>query len=321
MIVSRVAGSTASPELLARVRSGEVGGVILFSENTSAGPSAVTALVRQLQQAAAAGGQPPLLVMTDQEGGEVKRLSWAPPRLAPAAMGSSAIAAAEGQAAGAALRQVGVNLDLAPVADVERVSGSFLGSRAFGTSVSVVTEHACAFASGLNDAGVGFTLKHFPGLGRATSNTDLGSVAIEAPAEALRADYEPYLQCGSGPGAVVMVSNAAYPTLPSGSVPAVLASQTYRTELAIATQRPALTISDDLQAVALAGQTSIAVRAAKAGLDMLMFARTESASTQAYQELLSAARNGELSRARVDAAYRAIEALKVEVAGARPPLP
>lgn len=321
MIVSRVDGASASAELLARVRSGEIGGVILFSENTSAGPAAVFALVRQLQRAASAGGQPPLLVMTDQEGGEVRRLSWAAPRPAPAAMTSSATAAAEGQAAGAALRQVGINLDLAPVADVERVPGSFLGSRAFGRSASTVTERVCAFAAGLTSAGVGYTLKHFPGLGRATGNTDLGPVAIEAPTEALRADYEPYLQCGSGPGAVVMVSNAIYPTLPSGSVPAVLAPQTYHTELLIATQRPAPTISDDLQAAALARQTSVAVRAAKAGLDLLMFARTESASAQAYQQLLSAARDGELPRSRVDDAYRAIEALKVEVAGGRPSAP
>ena len=89
MIVSPYAGSTLPPALLERVRAGEVGGVILFSENTAGGEASTRAQISELQAAASAGGKPPLLIMTDQEGGEVRRLTWAPPVLAAADMRSA----------------------------------------------------------------------------------------------------------------------------------------------------------------------------------------------------------------------------------------
>ena len=90
-------------------------------------------------------------------------------------------------------------MDLAPVADVERVSNSFLGTRSFGSDPSVVESRACAFAQGLQSEGVAYTLKHFPGLGRATSSTDTGPVTIDASATEIRHDYLPYSACADSP--------------------------------------------------------------------------------------------------------------------------
>src|SRR4029079_16788818 len=87
-----------------------------------------------------AGGTPPLLIATDQEGGEVRRLPSAPPTVAPASM-ATATAAGQGQATGQTLAQLGINVALAPVADVDH--GSFLGSRSFGSSPSRVATAAC----------------------------------------------------------------------------------------------------------------------------------------------------------------------------------
>jgi beta-N-acetylhexosaminidase len=86
-LVVAMAGLTASADLLGRIRRGEVGGVILFGSNISTAAQ-VTALTAQLQGAARAGGQPTLLISTDQEGGSVKRIKWAPPTLSPPQMGS-----------------------------------------------------------------------------------------------------------------------------------------------------------------------------------------------------------------------------------------
>lgn len=315
MIVTRLSGAMPSPALLRRIRLGQVGGVILFSESFAGGPSTARAAVSMLQQAASAGGNPPLLVMTDQEGGEVRRLQWAPPRRAAAQMTSAALAQSEGEATGRALRSVGINLDLAPVADVVHVAGSFLGTRSFGTTSTQVTERACSFAAGLARDRVGYTLKHFPGLGWASASTDLRPVVIDLPAATLRADYEPYLACGSNPDGIVMVSNAVYPRLASGDAPAVLASSTYTREMRIATDRSPVTISDDLQAGALADQPNVPVRAARAGLDMLLFAQTEAASQEAYETLLASVRAGGIRQARVKAAYEAILGFKAQVAG------
>ena len=165
MMVARFAGQHPSRLFLSRVESGQIGGVILFADNLAGGLSTAHALVEKLQHAAKQGGNPPLLIMTDQEGGTVRRLPG-PPYLAPAAMTSDSTAFDEGQATGRLLRLVGVNVDLAPVADVERVHGSFLGSRSFGDSPILVADRACAFARGLASQRVAYTLKHFPGLGR-----------------------------------------------------------------------------------------------------------------------------------------------------------
>lgn len=309
MMVARFAGTSPSPALLARVRAGEVGGVILLADNFSQGLAAARTVIDELQRAARQGGNPPLLVMTDQEGGRVSRLPG-PPTLAPSEMTSTAVAFAQGQATGRLLRGAGVNVDLAPVADVDRIPGSFLGTRSFGTSVTGVAASACAFANGIASEHVAYTLKHFPGLGRATHSTDAAPVTIDATPDELRSDYAPYTACGRKPMAMVMISSAIYPSL-TGPLPAVMSPLTYERELPIATAGPrAITISDDLQAAGVADQVAPARHAINAGLDLVMYAGTELASADAYARLLDEARSGLLSKTRIKAAYDAIVALK-----------
>lgn len=309
MIVARFAGPRPSRSFLARLQSGQIGGVILFADNLTGGLGATRALTGELQQAARKGGNPPLLIMTDQEGGAVRRLPG-PPEVAPSEMTSDSVALEQGRATGRLLRSVGVDLDLAPVADVERVPGSFLGTRSFGSDPDLVAGRACAFAQGLASEGVGYTLKHFPGLGRATSSTDTGLVSIDASAAALRDDYPAYLACASNPRALVMISSAIYPNL-SGPLPAVMSPATYQRELRTAIRGPlGPTISDDLQASGLAGQASPARHAIAAGLDLAMYAQTERASAEAYSDLLAAVRSGHIGVARIRDAAQRIQALK-----------
>jgi len=315
-IVARFAGSSPSASFLARIRAGQIGGVILFAGNVARGEAATRGVIRQLQRAARQGGNPPLLIMTDQEGGEVRRLPWAPPELAPMAMNSPALARSEGEATGKALHSVGVNVDLAPVADVEHVAGSFLGARSFGSAGGPVASRACAFAEGLASANVAFTLKHFPGLGWARSSTDVQATAIDASASALRKDYGSYRRCGGGQGVLVMISSASYPSLTSTSQPAVLSSETYKKELPLATGGEPLTISDDLESPAISRDAAPAQRAINAGVDMLLYGLTEAGSARAYRGLLAVAQAGGISRARLEQLDQAIQAVKEFVAGA-----
>jgi beta-N-acetylhexosaminidase len=309
MIVARFAGESPSATLLARVRAGQVGGIILFGDNFSGGVAPVKAAIAELQRQARLAETWPLLIMTDQEGGAVKRIAGAPPTVAPSAMTSPTMAYAQGRATGRALRAVGVNVDLAPVADVEHASPSFLGTRAFGGSASLVAGRACAFAHGLGSAGVAYTLKHFPGLGRALTSTDNGPVTIADPAAALRTDYAAYRQCGRGTRALVMVSSAAYPALTGTQTPAVLSPEVYTHELTSAGVR-AVTISDDLEAPALAGQVQPALHAINAGLDLMLYAQFEQVSGTAYSKLLADLKLGLVRPRRVIAAAAAIQQLK-----------
>ena len=313
MIVARLTGTIARPALLARIRAGEVGGVILFSDSFAAGRSRAAAAIAELQRAARAGGVWPLLVMTDQEGGEVRRVPGVGPVRAPHEMASADVARREGVSAGAGLRRVGVNVDLAPVADVEQLRPSFLGSRAFGSSPDAVAKRACAFARGLSEAGVGYTLKHFPGLGTARGSTDAASVTVDTAADTLRANYSPYRACGRGARTLVMVSNAAYPTLAGATTPAVATPEIFARELKDAGV-DAVTISDDLQAAGLRSQTRPALRAVDAGLDLLLYAQTERGSAEAYEQLAVALGAGRLDSDQVSRAGAAISRLKTALA-------
>jgi beta-N-acetylhexosaminidase len=313
MVISSIDGTAPGPRLLARVRAGHVGGVILFERNIVS-VAQVRDMVDRLQRAAAAGGRPRLLVLVDQEGGQVRRFPTLPPTASPQSMGAqgAAAASAQGRATAAGLRRAGVNVDLAPVADVPSVPGNFLGDRAFASSADAVSRTACAFASALAAGGVAPTLKHFPGLGAAPANTDFASATVRLPRAALRRAYAPYRAC-AGKG-LVMVSSAAYSALPS-RLPALLERTTYERELRQVAGFDGPTISDDLVAAALAPYPDAGVRAARAGLDLLLYGGTERTAAKAHERLAAAVRSGSIGAQRIAEALARIAALKQAVAG------
>lgn len=311
MVVARFDGLTPSPALLRRIRRGQVGGVILFKDNVTGGTDQVRRLVRRLQAPARQGGHPALLVMIDQEGGEIRRLPG-PPEADAADMGSASAVRTQGRLTGRALKRLGITVDLAPVADVSSGRSSFLGGRAFGTAPATVASRACAFVAGLRSGGVAATLKHFPGLGRATTNTDFDRTRIAVPLADLRRDYAAYRRCGAGDTTLVMLSSAIYPDA-LGPDPAVLTSRVYRRELRRATGGRPLTISDDLETPSVVAHATPSRRAVNAGLDLLLYARTEQASVQAYDRLLADVRAGRIDGSRVQDAATRILALKARL--------
>jgi beta-N-acetylhexosaminidase len=308
-LMGRMNGTRPSTGLLRRIRRGELGGVILFSDNVRSAAQ-VRSLTRSLRAAAAAGGHRPLLVAVDQEGGLVRRLPFAPPGRSPAAMARAGIAGGEGERTGRALRGLGVTIDLAPVADIAWSPRSFLGTRAFGRTPARVSRHACRFAAGLRRGGVAATAKHFPGLGHAGANTDLAVVSIRRRAGVLRRDYAPFRRCIRSAGTpLVMLSNAAYPALDPSGRPAVLSERIVHRELRGRLGFRGVTISDDLQTPALRTSRRPGLAAARAGVDILLYAGTEGASAAAFSELLAGVRAGAVSRGRVLASARRVRAL------------
>ena len=172
LIIATYQGLVPPASLLSAIRLGHVGAVILMGDNTTGGIQVTKLATARMQAAARKGGNAGLLIMTDQEGGTVKRLSG-PPDYAAIDMANPTTAYAQGRATGELLRSAGVNVDLAPVADVIRVHGFIQKEgRSFGASPAVVSNAACKFAAGLAGVGVAYTLKHFPGLGDAVWTTD-----------------------------------------------------------------------------------------------------------------------------------------------------
>jgi beta-N-acetylhexosaminidase len=315
-LVVRMDGTVPSASLLGRIRRGEVGGVILFGANITT-RTALIALTHKLHQAAIDGGQPALLIAVDQEGGSVKRIPWAPPTLSPPEMGrlgSTTTARSQGSLTGIALKGLGIDVDLAPVADVPVSTSSFLyqQGRTWSFSASRTSALSNAFSSGLRSAGVIPSMKHFPGLGLATLNTDRYMVAILATRTALAPGLLPYRAAIAAGIPLIMLSNATYaawdPHAAAGWSPAINTTL-LRTTLGFR----GVTITDGLDGTAASrGLTTahIAWRAAKAGTDMLLVTGSESTSRGVYTTLLADATAGTIPVALLRASYARILALK-----------
>ena len=311
-----MAGRKPSRSLLRRIGRGEVGGIVLLGRNISS-PAAVKRLTRQLQRAAAEGGQPPLLISIDQEGGSVKRVPWAPPTVTVPEMGrlgSMRLARAEGARTGAALRRLGINVDLAPVADIPRSSASFMlqQGRTFSSDVGQTSRLAGAFASGLLSRGVFATMKHFPGIGLATLNTDRFVSSIDASRVALRQDLRPYRRAIARDIPLIMLSNAtytAYDRRNAAGWSSAIVEDLLRGELGFR----GVTITDSLNGTAHArGMTvkTLATRAARAGTDLILVTSSERSSDHLFRTLVRRAKLGTIPWTSLRASYERIVALK-----------
>lgn len=315
-LVVRMDGTTPSADLLGRIRRGEVGGVILLGFNITT-PSALMALTAQLRGAAAAGGQPHLLIAVDQEGGSVKRIPWAPPTLSAQQMGrmnSAATARDQGAKAGAALRGLGINVDFAPVADVPASTSSFMykAGRTFSFKATRTAVLADAFASGLESKGVRATMKHFPGIGFATRNTDAYVVTIGATRAAHAPGLLPYRTAIAHHIPLIMLSNAtysAYDTVNAAGWSRAIQVNLLRQSLGFT----GVTITDSLDGTAHARglpTSLLAVRAARAGTDMILMTGSEASTRAVYATLLADAKSGYIQTDRLQASYTRILALK-----------
>lgn len=309
-------GLEPPPALRRRIARGEAAGVILFSRNVRSARQ-VAATVRGLQAIARPPGlRAPLIVMTDQEGGPVRRIPGAP-RRAAGRVRTVAQARADGAAAARNLRRAGVNLDLAPVADVGRRSAALTRERrTYGGSAQQVARRARAFAGGLRAGGVMATAKHFPGFGAAGTNTDDAAQRIGLSLRTLRrVDLPPFARLVDGGIDAVMLSTAVYPALDRR--PAALSSRWIGGELRRRLGFRGVSISDDLGTPAVAAFGSHARRAVlavDAGIDLPLFAGSYRAGAQAAEGLLAAARGDRLDARVLREQARRVLALRSRLA-------
>jgi beta-N-acetylhexosaminidase len=303
---------TAAPQWLLRaVRGGDVGSVILFAANLQS-RSQTLALTGALQRAARAGGNPKLLIATDQEGGEVKRVPGVAPTLTPpeiAGTGRLSTATSQGRAAGSGLRRWGINWDLAPVVDVPTSSDAFIWrqGRAFSFSAATVARYASAFASGLQSRGVAASAKHFPGLGSATTDTDFAHLELHPTAAQRAAALKPYETMIPAGVDSVMASVAGFDAYdPSGTVAALsrpIVTGLLRGRLGFSR----VVITDALGSSTGHDERTAGVLAAAAGSDILLY--TDSAPGE-LPALRAALTGGRLSRSEAADSYRRIITLK-----------
>jgi beta-N-acetylhexosaminidase len=320
-IVYSYQGLTPPQSLLDRIRAGEAAGVIFFGENVSS-LSQIAGVVAQLRAAAAQSPvAEPLLLMTDQEGGQIRRLPGEP-ALSHKDVGQSgdpgAAATSAGRGAGENLAGVDMNVNLAPVLDVYHAPGDLMDQfeRSFGTTAATVGPLGANYVRAQQAEGVAATAKHFPGLGpaAATENTDTRPVTLNVPLSTLRTVHEAPYQASISAGAkLVMLSWAVYPAL-DGARPAGLSSVVVQQELRSRNGFTGVTVSDALEAGALRdfGSTgNRAVLAAQAGVDLILAsARDVAQGDQAATALAGALADGTLDSGAFGEALARIHTLR-----------
>jgi beta-N-acetylhexosaminidase len=315
-IVVGLRGTAISPPLREAIAQGRVAGVVLFSENLPS-RAAGRRLIARLQGIRRPPRlRAPLLVMTDQEGGLVKRLDGAPTASARQ-MGArgAGFSANQGRRTAANLRDVGINIDLAPVLDVGRPGGVIAETeRSFGATAARVSATAVPFAKALQAGGVAAAGKHFPGFGAAVENTDFSVERIDLSKRELRAvDEEPYAAFAAAGGKMVMLSTAIYPAF--GPDPAAFNRAIATGELRNRLGFDGVTITDALETPAVAhfgGTGKVAVAGARAGADLLLFAQLGPADG-AWKALVAKLRAGGLDREEFEETAQRVLDLRAEL--------
>jgi beta-N-acetylhexosaminidase len=316
-IVAGFEGTAVPPRLRRAIAAGHVAGVVLFDDNL-AGRAAARRLIARLQAIPRpAGLRDPLLVMVDQEGGLVKRVDG-PPTGSAAQIGarSAAFARRQGRLTAANLRDLGINVDLAPVLDVARPDGTIAATeRGFGASAARVEATAIPFAEALQSGGVAATAKHFPGLGAAAENTDFAVQRVDLPVAVLRrVDEAPYRAFVAAGGDLIMLSTAIYPAL--APEPAAFSRAIVSGELRRRLGFQGVTITDALDTVAVRAfgtPTQAALAAARAGSDLLLFTEPGPAE-RARRALVAQLRSSRLDRAEAVSAAQRVLDLRGELA-------
>lgn len=264
-------------DLSALISTRHVGSVVLIG-NWNNGTAAAKTAADALQRYAPSGNQ--LIVSTDQEGGQVQHLKGSGFDTMPSAVAQGQMSAdtlrSSAKTWGGQLRQAGINVDLAPVlgtVQVKRSSNAPIGAlnRDFGLDSNGNAQHGIAFIEGMRDAGIGATVKHYPGLGAVTGNTDFTTEGILDTTTTLDGE-----QIGAfnttikqAKPAMVMMSLATYQRIDS-SAPAAFSSKIIDGMLRGSVGYDGVVISDSLSAAAVSGIATkdLGVRLVDAGGDL-----------------------------------------------------
>jgi len=316
--VDEGAVSSIAPEVAAGA-----GGIILFG---SSAPSGIGAVLNTVEVSAQGGIVP--FVMTDEEGGIVQRMANLIGSIPSAREMGATMTPAQirllATTIAVRMKSEGVTMDLAPVLDVDGGQGPNNqdpdGTRSFSANEKTASADGIAFAEGLEAGGVVPVIKHFPGLGGATGNTDVMSASTPQWSTLQKVGLVPFENALSAQVPAVMIANASVPgltTLPASISPEVI-TKLLRDQLGF----NGLVITDSLSATSLSAigysVPAATVAALEAGADMVLFNAAASAvaalTNQIVSAVVEAVASGKLSRSRLENAAAHILAVKhVEV--------
>lgn len=302
-----------------------VGGLIYFSQNLQ-DPDQVRKMTENTQKYSMERIGLPMLFSVDEEGGTVTRFGnsgafdYDPSSVDMKGIGMSGDTQQAydlGKRLGIFLTDLGINMDNAPVADVlTNPQNTVVSERSFGTDSKTVSEMALAELQGLKEQGVTGVLKHFPGHGATAADTHEGYACTDATLEEMKEnELVPFIDGIEAGAEVIMVGHISCPEVTGDNEPASLSEKMVTDVLRKELGFDGVVITDALNMGAVAEKylsAEVAVRALKAGVDILLMPTD---FKKAYQGVLDAVNEGELTEERIDESLYRILSLKLRMCG------
>lgn len=319
LFVVGFASTTPSSEIIDLIQRYHVGGIIFFRRNIN-DTQQVLDLTRSLQEAAKAAGQPyPLLIATDQENGMVRRLGKGgtvfPGNMTLGAIGDEQAAYDIAYACGQELKALGINMNFAPVADVNNnPANPVIGVRSFGEDAQQVARLVAAEVRGYQEAGVIATLKHFPGHGDTSVDSHLALPTITSTLERMEeVELVPFRSGIAADAGSIMTAHVNFPALVPDGVPATIAPAVLRGLLRDKLGFQGAIVTDCLEMNAIADTVGVergAVLALLAGSDLVLISHQYHLQRGGIEAVLAAVQSGEIAQESIRQATERVLALK-----------
>lgn len=307
-------GTELTDEFRVLVREHKVGNVILFRWNMS-DRAQVKKLCADIQELVTAETGHPALIAVDQEGGCVARLpedcANVPGQMALAAAGGPELAEQAAHLTAGELRALGINFDLAPVADVNSdPRNPIIGARSFGQDPHAVAEYACAALRGYERGGVLSAAKHFPGHGDTAQDSHVSLPSVDKTLDQLeQTDLVPFRALAEAGCPAMLTAHILFPKLEPGGIPATMSRRIITGLLRGWLEFDGLVLTDCMEMDAIAkyyGTAAGSVKAMTAGADIVICSHSNALAAQAAQAMEDKVRSGSVSMLEMDASIARI---------------
>lgn len=314
LLMIGIHGKTLNDDAKFMLNEYRVGGIILFDRNMES-KDQVKSLITDINKTGKSSGLTPLFIGIDQEGGAVARMEDQLIKVPPAEeVGKESVeqAASLAKQVGTELKDLGFNINFAPVADLGLTYG-----RSFSTNPDEVVRYASAVGKAYEEAGLGYSYKHFPGIGKTDVDLHADTSVVPVPKETLlNEDTKVFVDLikQSKPNTyAIMVSHAMYPQIdpdhPSSLSKAII-TDWLRKDMGY----NGVVVTDDMDMGALAKHYTfgdMAVQSILAGSDILLVCHEYEHMQEAYNGLMKAVKDGRISKERLDESVKRILLMKM----------
>lgn len=314
LLMIGIHGKTLNDDAKFMLNEYRVGGIILFDRNMES-KDQVKSLITDINKTGKSAGLTPLFIGIDQEGGAVARMEDQLIKVPPAEeVGKESVeqAASLAKQVGTELKDLGFNINFAPVADLGLTYG-----RSFSTNPDEVVRYASAVGKAYEEAGLWYSYKHFPGIGKTDVDLHADTSVVPVPKETLlNEDTKVFVDLikQSKPNTyAIMVSHAVYPQIdpdhPSSLSKAII-TDWLRKDMGY----NGVVVTDDMDMGALAKHYTfgdMAVQSILAGSDILLVCHEYEHMQEAYNGLMKAVKDGRISKERLDESVKRILLMKM----------